>query len=116
MTESRSQTQGERRMLTRMTDELLDERTTPEAFGKSKRSAVLNSELARYSREGWRVEHVANGQAILSKNKRIGWFWNIVLTILTFGLWLIVVIYKVLNRKKITMVITVDSNGVIHRE
>ena len=48
---------------------------------------------------------------MLSKNKRIGWFWNLILVILTGGLWLIYVIYRALNRKKLTAIITVDQYG-----
>ena len=48
---------------------------------------------------------------MLSKNKRIGWFWNLILVILTGGLWLIYVIYRALNRKKLTAIITVDPYG-----
>ena len=75
------------------------------------RARILNSEVANYSRQGWTVETAAAGQAVLSKNKRIGWFWNLILVILTGGLWLIYIVYRALNRKKLTTILTVDQYG-----
>src|SRR5918993_264511 len=53
------------------------------------RSQLLNAEVAKYVRQGWTAETTTAGQAVLSKNKRIGWFWNLILVGLTGGLWLI---------------------------
>ena len=75
------------------------------------RMQLLNAEVAKYVKRGWTVETIAAGQAVLSKNKRIGWFWNLILVLLTGGLWLIYVIYRALNRKKLTAIITVDEHG-----
>jgi hypothetical protein len=75
------------------------------------RAQILNTEVAKYAKNGWTVETASGGQAVLSKNKRIGWFWNLVLVIITGGLWLIYVIYRALNRKKLTAIITVDPYG-----
>lgn len=77
------------------------------------RARILNAEIARYAAKGWEVQSITDDQAVLSKNKRIGWFWNIVLTFFTFGLWLIVVIARVINRKRVAMVITVAPNGTV---
>ena len=60
---------------------------------------------------GWTVQTFTGGQAVLSKNKRIGWFWNLILVLLTGGLWLIYIVYRALNRKVQTVVITVDASG-----
>jgi hypothetical protein len=75
------------------------------------RTKILSTEVARYVQRGWAVQTFAGGQAVLSKNKRIGWFWNLVLVILTGGLWLIYIAYRALNRKKLTTIITVDASG-----
>ncbi|AWB94960.1 hypothetical protein DCE93_04205 [Agromyces badenianii] len=75
------------------------------------RAQLLNAEVARYAQRGWNVQSVAAGQAVLSKNKRIGWFWNLILVLLTGGLWLIYVVYRALNRKVQTVIITVDATG-----
>ncbi|RZU66738.1 hypothetical protein EV379_3104 [Microterricola gilva] len=85
--------------------------STRETLSEDARSQILNAEVAKQASRGWNVQTVAAGQAVLSRNKRIGWFWNTILTILTGGLWLIVVIVRVVNRKKNTLVITVDAYG-----
>jgi hypothetical protein len=79
------------------------------------RLAVLNAEVAKYARQGWQVQSVVGNQAVLSKTKRIGWFWNLVLIGITFGIWLIVIIYRALNRKKNTLILTVDAYGKVKR-
>ena len=61
------------------------------------------------------MQSSGNNQAVLSKNKRMGWFWNTVLVLITGGLWLIYVIYRALNRKKDTVVVTVDQYGKVRR-
>jgi hypothetical protein len=75
------------------------------------RAQILNAEVAKFVKRGWTVETTGSGQAVLSKNKRIGWFWNLILILLTGGLWLIYVVYRALNRKKLTAIITVDATG-----
>ena len=74
-------------------------------------SAILNAEVARYARKGWTVASVSGNQAVLQRNKRMGWFWNLVLTLLTAGLWLIVVFVQLVNRKKRSLIISVDAFG-----
>ena len=90
---------------------MTDVNAAPAALPDDTRSQILNAEVAKYAKRGWTVETVSSGQAVLSKNKRIGWFWNLVLIILTGGLWLIYVAYRALNRKKLTTVVTVDASG-----
>ena len=90
---------------------MTDVNAAPAALPDDTRSQILNAEVAKYAKRGWTVETVSGGQAVLTKNKRIGWFWNLVLVILTGGLWLIYVIYRALNRKKLTAIITVDPYG-----
>jgi hypothetical protein len=84
---------------------------SPAALSDESRAQLLNAEVARYAQRGWTVQSVAAGQAVVSKNKRIGWFWNLILVLLTGGLWLIYVVYRALNRKVMTVVITVDPAG-----
>lgn len=71
----------------------------------------LDENVAGYVSRGWAVESRTESQAVLSKRSKIGWFWNIVLSILTGGLWLLVVLYKVLNRKTSRVVLTLDPSG-----
>jgi hypothetical protein len=84
-------------------------------ISESERAAILNGEVAKWARAGWSVQSVMAGQAILQRNTRIGLFWNVLLSIVTAGIWLIVVAYRALNRKQQTMVITVDAYGKLNR-
>jgi hypothetical protein len=76
---------------------------------------VLNREVAAYVAKGYAVESTTPGQAIVSKRARIGWFWNIILSLLTGGLWLIVVVYQLINRKTDRVVLTVTEDGRVLR-
>lgn len=80
---------------------------------QEQQSAILNAEVARLAARGWSVATVSGAQGILQRKKRIGWFWNTILTIVTAGLWLIVVIVRVVNRKIETRIVTVDAYGAI---
>jgi len=77
------------------------------------RTALLNAEVARLASQGWTVSSVSGDQGIVQRKKRIGWFWNTILAIVTGGLWLIVVAIRVVNRKIETRVVTVDAFGVV---
>jgi len=83
---------------------------TPEA-----REQVLNAEVAKAARDGWAVQSVGGGQAVMSKAKRIGFLLNLILVLVTGGLWLIWILYRALNRKTKTLVITVDAFGKVSR-
>ena len=66
----------------------------------------MDQKVAAYVAKGWAVESRTESQAVVSRKSRIGWFWNIVLSVLTGGLWLIVVLFKVINRKVERVVLT----------
>lgn len=69
--------------------------------------------VAKYVSNGWAVESRTETQAVLVRKKKLGWFWNILLTLVTAGLWLIVVFFKIVNRKTYRKTITVRSDGQI---
>jgi hypothetical protein len=77
----------------------------------SQRSDILSRSVATYARKGWATESLSSTQAVLVKTKRIGWFWNLILVLLTAGLWLIYVIYRALNRKTKRVVLFVTEQG-----
>lgn len=77
--------------------------------------AALNAEAARYIAKGYAVEAATPGQVVLVKKRRIGLFWNVVLSVITAGVWLIVVAYRVINRKADRVVLYVDANGTVKR-
>lgn len=60
---------------------------------------MLDQAVAEHVKKGWAVESRTDSQAVVTRRARIGWFLNTVLSVLTGGLWLIVVLYKVINRK-----------------
>lgn len=72
---------------------------------------MLDQAVAQYVAKGWTVESRTDTQAVLSRKARIGWFWNIILSVLTGGLWLIVVFFKLVNRKVERKVLTADASG-----
>lgn len=75
------------------------------------RQAVIDAEVAKAVRDGWTVQSVGAGQAVLSRTKRIGLLLNLLLVLVTGGLWLIWIIYRALNRKTKTLIISVDAYG-----
>lgn len=100
-----------------MTDQAHPTPSTPATPGVSPdaRAAVLNAEVARYAAKGWTVSSVTPGQAVLQRKKRIGFLLNLILSLLTGGLWLIVVLVRVINRKIESVILTVDVNGSVSR-
>jgi hypothetical protein len=87
--------------------------TDRHAITHEQQAAILNAEVARLAAQGWTVGSVSGGQGILQRKKRIGWFWNTILALVTAGLWLIVVIVRVVNRKVETRIVTVDAYGTV---
>lgn len=79
------------------------------------RQAVIDAEVAKAVRDGWTVQSVGAGQAVLSRTKRIGLLLNLLLVLVTGGLWLIWIIYRALNRKTKTLIISVDAYGRVSR-
>lgn len=71
----------------------------------------MDQAIARYVNDGWAIESRTETQAVLTKKKRIGWMWNILLTVLTGGVWLVVVFFKLVNRKVERKVLTADPSG-----
>ncbi|MFV0634464.1 hypothetical protein [Demequina sp.] len=78
-------------------------------------SALLDAEVARYVARGYGIESRTPTQVVLAKQRRVGWFCNTLLVIVTGGLWLIYVIYRLANRKYDRVVLTVDGAGGVHR-
>jgi hypothetical protein len=90
--------------------------TEPGALTDAQRTDLLNHEVARYALAGWTVSSVVGNQAVLQRTVRIRFWVNLVLMLLTWGLWLIVVALRILNRRIESLVITVDHSGKVSRE
>lgn len=86
-----------------------------QVFDPNTQAQILNREVANYAQHGWVVQSATHNQAVLSRVKRMGWFWNTIGVIVTAGLWLIYVIYRALNRKTESLILTVAPNGHIDR-
>lgn len=98
-----------------MTDASAAETTTPAPLTESQRSDILSRTVANYVRSGWATESVSSTQAVLMKVKKIGLFWNVLLTVVTGGIWLIVIIYRALNRKTKRLVLFVNELGNVEK-
>jgi len=90
--------------------------TESDALTLEQRAELLDYEVARFALKGWTVSSVTGTQAVLQRKKRIGFWGNLVLMFLTWGLWLIVVALRILNRKIESLVLTVDHHGRVSRE
>lgn len=88
---------------------------TDTILSDSDRQNILNRAVAKYVKAGWATETITGTQAVLVKTKRIGLFWNVVLTAITAGVWLIYVAYRALNRKSTRIVLHVDEVGRVKR-
>ena len=88
---------------------------TDNKLSSEARTEVLNDEVARYARKGWTVNSVQGSQAVLSRKKKIGFWINALLALITGGLWLIVVLVRVINRKVESLIINVDAYGKVSR-
>lgn len=77
------------------------------------RQDILNNEITQWVAKGWNIQTINGTQAILHKPKRIGFFWNFILTLLTGGLWLFIWLYKILNQKTYQVIINVNEYGEI---
>jgi hypothetical protein len=81
----------------------------------SDRARALSKAASSYLDKRWTVSLSTSEQIVLQRRKRMGWFWNTVLVIVTGGLWLIYVIYRALNRKTESVTLTVDEYGKVRK-
>jgi hypothetical protein len=89
--------------------------TTP-AMPAEERKALLDSALARAGGRGWRIEHRSDFQAMIAKGHRVNHILHLILSIITFGLWLIVwILMGVFGGEKRAMV-TVDEYGNVQEQ
>lgn len=89
--------------------------TTDASLSAEARTEILNAEVARYAGKGWTVNSVQGSQAVLSRKKKIGFWPNFILSVLTAGFWLIVVLVRVVNRKVENLVLNVDAFGKVSK-
>ncbi|MFN3865932.1 MAG: hypothetical protein ACK4MD_04370 [Demequina sp.] len=78
-------------------------------------NAAMDAEVARYVARGYGVESRTRSQVVLVRTRRMGWFWNSILVLVTGGLWLIYVVYRLANRKVDRVVLTSSGRGSFRR-
>jgi hypothetical protein len=75
------------------------------------RKAALDSDLATYGAQGWRIESRSEFQATIVKGDRPNTVLHLILTIITLGLWAIVWILLAIFRGEKRQLVTVDDFG-----
>ena len=88
---------------------------TSEARSLEERQEILQSEIAKYVGKGYQVQSSTQTQAVLSKKKKIRLVTHVLIALLTFGIWLLVPLWKIVNRKQNTITISVDEFGSVRR-
>ncbi|QOI66969.1 membrane protein [Microbacterium phage GardenState] len=93
-----------------------DINTTAPAVTVDARRSALTKALGKYRSQGYAIELSGDGlQATLTRKAKLGTFWNVALSILTGGLWLIVIAIRLANRKTESVVLYVDELGKVRR-
>lgn len=82
-------------------------------LSESEKQNRIMGRLSTLAREGWQVESHFGETVILSRTKKIGFWLHLLLAIVTGGLSLIYVIYRVINRKRESKTIQLLENGEI---
>lgn len=75
------------------------------------RQEILQREIEKWVSKGFSVESSTETRAILSKKKKIRLIIHLVIALLTAGIWLLIVLWQVINRKSQTVIISVDEQG-----
>ena len=83
----------------------------PAQWTTDQRRAALATNLQLAVKKGWRVESQTDFQANLVKGHRTNHILHLILSIVTFGLWLIVWLIVALTNKENRRVVTVDEYG-----
>jgi hypothetical protein len=75
------------------------------------RQDILQEEVEKWIRKGWQIQSANTYQVILTRKKKIRLITHIIISLLTVGLWLIVPLWQIINRKQHTKVLRVDVFG-----
>ena len=77
------------------------------------RQEILQREIAKYVGKGYQVQSSSQTQAVLSKKKKIRLITHLLIAVLTAGIWLLVPLWQLINRKQNTLTISVDASGTV---
>lgn len=79
-----------------------------------RRMAVLNHAIGTYVEHGYRVESAHGYQAVVVKRRSALTLFNAVMTVLTAGFWLIVILVRTIDPLVDRAVLNVDADGKLH--
>lgn len=82
----------------------------------AERRAVLDRAVTRYVQHGYTVRSNTGRQAVVTKRQRVSVLLNLLLALLTGGLWLIVLALRLLNWPTDRVVLTVEDSGELRGE
>ena len=80
------------------------------------RRNLLQREIVKYVNQGYQVQSSTDTQVVMSKKKKIKLITHILIALLTAGIWLIVPLIQIINRKQNTIVLSVDQFGNIRKD
>lgn len=75
------------------------------------RQIILHGEIAKWVAKGYTVQSTTPSQAILTRKKKIKLITHILIALLTAGIWLLVPLWQLINRKQNSVIITIDAFG-----
>jgi hypothetical protein len=82
----------------------------------AERRALLDRAVAKYVQHGYRVASNDGRRAVVTKRQQVNVLLNLLLTIVTGGLWLVVLALRLLNWPTDRAVLTVDESGELRGE
>lgn len=89
-----------------------DNTTQPSSeLSLSQRQEILQKEIEKWVSRGYSLESRTETRAVLSRKKKIRLITHLLIALLTAGIWLLVVLWQVINRKSQTVTISVDERG-----
>lgn len=77
---------------------------------------MLDRAVARYVQHGYTVTSNTGRQAVVVKRQRVNVLVNLLLTVVTAGVWLIVLALRLLNWPTDRAVLTIDAAGELSGE
>lgn len=78
---------------------------------ETERKSLLEKQIISYVSRGWRLDTQTDFAAVLSYGKRLNHILHLLLSIVTFGIWIIFWIVMGLTHKIATVTISIDKFG-----
>ena len=82
----------------------------------AERRRILDRAVAKYVRHGYTVKSNDGRQAVVAKRQSVNVLLNLLLVIITGGIWLIILALRLLNWPTDRAVLTVDASGELRGE